>query len=72
MTFHDALITADELQRVTGFDQDAALKRALTRAGIAWFPGKGGRPWTTLGLINKAGGLDLVPEAERKLGADDV
>lgn len=56
---HDALITADELAQVTGYDQDAALKRALTQAGIVWFPGKNGRPWTTITLINAAGGLKL-------------
>ncbi|WP_414649648.1 DUF4224 domain-containing protein [Dyella sp.] len=69
---HDALITADELAQVTGYDQDAALKRALTQAGIVWFPGKHGRPWTTISLINQAGGIQAGAPAARKLGADDV
>lgn len=54
---HDAILTADELLSATGFDRDGDLKRLFDQQGIRWFPGKGGRPWTTIALINKAGGL---------------
>lgn len=54
---HDAILTADELLSGTGYERDGDVKRMLDQQGIHWFPGKDGRPWTTIALINKAGGL---------------
>ncbi|CAM5588724.1 hypothetical protein [Rhodanobacter lindaniclasticus] len=54
---HDALLSTDALLQATGFDRPGDLTRVLDQQGIKWFPGKGGRPWTTMALINKAGGL---------------
>ena len=54
---HGSILTADELLAATGYERVGDLTRALTRQGIPWFPGKGGKPWTTIDLINKAGGL---------------
>lgn len=69
---HDALLTADQLLAATGFDRDGDLKRLFDQQGIKWFPGKGGRPWTTLTLINAAGGLFKGLDQARPLGPDDV
>ena len=57
---HGSILTADELLQITGYSRDGDLKSAFTRNGISWLTGKGGRPWTTLDLINKAGGLTPV------------
>ena len=54
---HDAILTTDQLLQATGFERPGDLTRMFETAGIRWFPGKGGRPWTTMALINKAGGL---------------
>lgn len=45
-----------ELKEVTGYKRNRDLERCLTEAGVRWFPGKDG-PWTTIDLINAAGGL---------------
>lgn len=34
-----------------------ATRRLCDQQGIKWFPDKEGGPWTTMALINKAGGL---------------
>jgi hypothetical protein len=54
---HDAILTTDDLLQATGFERPGDLTRLFDQQGIRWFPGKGGRPWTTMALINKAGGL---------------
>lgn len=54
---HDSLLTTEELLQVTGFERAGDLTRLFDQVGIKWFPGKGGKPWTTMALINKAGGL---------------
>lgn len=69
---HDALLTTDDLLKVTGFDREGDLKRLFDQQGIKWFPGKGGRPWTTMALINQAGGLFPTGQPVRALGPDDV
>lgn len=54
---HDAILTTDDLLQATGFERAGDLTRLFDQQGIRWFPGKGGKPWTTMALINKAGGL---------------
>lgn len=54
---HDAILTTEQLLQVTGFERPGDLTRLFDQQGIKWFPGKGGKPWTTLALINQAGGL---------------
>lgn len=39
-----------------GYGRAADVRRCLTRDGIRYFEGKDG-PWTTMDLINAAGGL---------------
>lgn len=49
-------MSTTELKEVTGYKRTRDLERCLTAAGVRWFCGKDG-PWTTIDLINAAGGL---------------
>lgn len=71
---HDALLTTEQLLQVTGFERPGDLTRAFDQVGIKWFPGKGGKPWTTMALINKAGGLypAAADAANSTYSPDDV
>lgn len=51
------ILKADDLLAVTDYDRIGDLTRAFDQQGIKYFLGKGGKPWTTIDLINKAGGL---------------
>lgn len=51
------LVEHEDLQAVTGYSRLADLERCLDRAGVRYFRGRDGL-WTTLDLINAAGGLD--------------
>lgn len=46
----------DELQRITGYTRRADVEKTLRAQGIKIFVGKKG-PWTTIDLVNQAGGL---------------
>lgn len=46
----------EELQRITGYTRRADVEKSLRRQGIKTFVGRNG-PWTTIDLINQAGGL---------------
>lgn len=51
------LLTTEQLLEVTGYDRPADLCRSLDKQGVRYLKGKGGKPWTTLDLINAAAGL---------------
>lgn len=51
------VLTCDDLRRATGYDRVGDLRRALDQAGIRYFLGRGGAVWTTIDLVNAAGGL---------------
>ncbi len=46
----------EDLQRVTGYQRRSDVERALRSQGIKIFVGRKG-PWTTVDLVNQAGGL---------------
>ncbi len=50
------LLTCDDLRAITGYQRPADIERCLFDQGIKTFRGRLG-PWTTLDLINQAGGL---------------
>lgn len=58
-----------ELQRITGYTRRADVERTLRGQGIRIFLGRNG-PWTTVDLVNQAGGLN--PMDEDKYGAEIV
>lgn len=67
------IVTAEQLLEVTGYDRVGDLCRALDQQNIRYHRGKGGKPWTTLDLINAAAGL--APTAAvpaQTLSADDA
>ncbi len=45
-----------DLQQLTGYNRLSDVERCLEQARIPYFRGKGG-VWTTMGLIEAAGGL---------------
>lgn len=51
-----SLIETRDLLTLTGYQKPADAARCLRKQGIKIFEGKDG-PWTTLALINAAGGL---------------
>jgi hypothetical protein len=68
------IITTEELLAVSGYAREGDVCRMLDEHGIRYFLGKGARPWTTLDLINAAGGLRYGELAERPdlYSPDDV
>lgn len=52
-----SVLTCDDLRAITGYQKAADIERCLTAQGIKVFRGRMGRPWTTIELINQAGGL---------------
>lgn len=62
------VITQEVLQEATGYQRQGDIEKVLQASGIKFFPGKGGRIWTTIELINAAGGLTQIdlqkPKAE--------
>lgn len=54
------VLTTDDLLAATGYDRPADLCRSLDKQGVRYLKGKGGKPWTTVGLIEAAVGL--VPQ----------
>ncbi len=55
MCRHDVL-NCDDLKAITGYQRPGDVERCLRQQGVHVFYGKSG-PWTTVALINKAGGL---------------
>lgn len=50
------ILDFDDLQAITGYVRPGDIERKLSEQGIKVFRGKKG-PWTTLDLINQAGGM---------------
>lgn len=59
----------EDLQELTGYTRPADIERCLKKQGIGVFWGRKG-PWTTMALINAAGGL--TDEAATQSDNDDV
>lgn len=58
------LVSTAQLRDLTGYQRGADVKRCLLAQGIKCFDGKDG-PWTTLDLINAAGGIKPAPGADQ-------
>lgn len=50
------ILTTGDLLRVTGYQRAADVERCLRAQKVQFFWGKDG-PWTTIALVNAAGGL---------------
>lgn len=51
-----AILDFATLKAVTGYERQADVERCLTKAGIRFFFARAG-VWTTLDLVNAAGGI---------------
>lgn len=56
------ILTTPQLQIITGYTRPADVERCLRRQGIKVFKGRCG-PWTTLTLVNAAGGINEMQDA---------
>lgn len=56
MSDNAGILTFEDLKRITGYGRRADVERTLQEQGIRVFRGRSG-PWTTVDLINQAGGL---------------
>lgn len=61
------VLTFQDLQQVTGYQRRSDVERTLMEQGVRIFRGRSG-PWTTLDLINRAGGIE--PDSDDRYGAD--
>lgn len=52
----NGVLTAEDLVSATGYKRPADIERCLRDQGIRYFAGKDG-PWTTIEMINAAGGV---------------
>lgn len=50
------VLDTDDLKAITGYQRGADAARCLREQGVMVFNGRRG-PWTTIDLINQAGGL---------------
>lgn len=64
-----AVLSCDELRAITGYQRAADIERCLVDQGVKVFRGRTG-PWTTLDLINQAGGLQTQADNDDSYGPD--
>lgn len=50
------LVSIEDLKEVMGYERSGDVEKKLIGCGVHVFPGKNG-PWTTVDLLNAAGGL---------------
>lgn len=62
------ILVFTDLQRITGYQRRSDVERSLLQQGIRLFRGRTG-PWTTIDLINRAGG---VPTASQDSYDSDI
>lgn len=58
-----AVLSCEDLKAITGYQRPADVARCLRDQGVRVFNGRTG-PWTTVDLINQAGGLE--PRADNE------
>jgi hypothetical protein len=61
------VLTFQDLQHITGYQRRSDVERTLIDQGVRIFRGRAG-PWTTLDLINQAGGIN--PASDEKYAPD--
>ncbi|WP_447529845.1 hypothetical protein [Vreelandella sp. TE19] len=58
-----SVIDCEAIKAITGYQRPADAARCLREQGVMVFNGRRG-PWTTIDLINKAGGIEAAPKQE--------
>ncbi|SFU79607.1 DUF4224 domain-containing protein [Halomonas korlensis] len=66
---HTTVLSCRDLKEITGYQRPADVARCLREQGVRVFNGRGG-PWTTLDLINHAGGITPASNTELMDPAD--
>lgn len=66
-----SLIGCKQLMEITGYQRPADVARCLREQGVHVFEGRCG-PWTTIELINLAGGLDGGERPDEALRAESI
>lgn len=64
MTRAPGVLLFADLQAATGFDRRADVERYLRKSRIRFFPARDG-VWTTIDLVNAAGGIKSAANDER-------
>jgi hypothetical protein len=67
-----SVVQLEDLQAITGYQRAADVERCLRDQGIRYFRGRNGVLWTTLGLIEAAGGLSPANTNQTGYPADLV
>lgn len=68
---HPSVLTCKDLMAITGYQRAGDVSRCLRDQGIHVFEGRHG-PWTTIELINKAGGLTPGDDDTAPPTADEI
>lgn len=58
-----SILETSDLLQITGYQKAGEAARCLRNQGIKVFNGKNG-PWTTLALVNAAGGVTPAPNTD--------
>ncbi|SDK70709.1 DUF4224 domain-containing protein [Billgrantia gudaonensis] len=60
---NSAVLSCEDLKAITGYRRAGDVARCLREQGVRVFHGRTG-PWTTVDLINQAGGLEPRTDTE--------
>lgn len=67
------ILETEDLLRITKLTKVGDVERVLQQQGIKIFRGRRGAIWTTLALINKAGGIETIaPAADAPYNPEDL
>ncbi|MDU9416204.1 hypothetical protein [Pseudomonas sp. zfem005] len=57
------ILEFEDLQRITGYSRRSDVERTMRAQGIKLFLGRKG-PWTTIDLVNSAGGIQQTQQPD--------
>ncbi|TFH86621.1 hypothetical protein EQG41_11770 [Billgrantia azerbaijanica] len=63
------VLCCEDLRAITGYQRPADIERCLVEQGVKVFRGRLG-PWTTIDLINQAGGLTTQAQNDDSYSPD--
>lgn len=63
------VLSCEDLRAITGYQRAADIERCLVDQGVKVFRGRLG-PWTTIDLVNQAGGLRQTADNDDSYSPD--